>query len=103
MERVKKNDTVAVITGKDKGKSGKVIDILPKKGKVMVKGVSVITKHVKARKQGEVSSIKKQEGYIDLSNVMPICTSCKKPTRVGAKMLDDAKRVRICIHCKEIF
>jgi large subunit ribosomal protein L24 len=66
---IKKNDTVVVITGKDKGKKGIVIEVLHKKGKVMVKGVAVHTKHAKARKQGETSSIKKQEGYIDVSNV----------------------------------
>ena len=63
--RIKKNDTVVVLSGKDKGKTGSVIEILPKKGKVMVKGVAVVTRHVKARKQGEVPGIKKEETYID--------------------------------------
>lgn len=103
MERIKKSDTVSVLTGKDKGKSGKIIEILPKKGKVMVKGIALVTKHAKARKQGEVSSIKKQESYIDLSNVMPICTSCKKPARIGTKQLDSGKNARTCKRCKEIF
>ena len=103
MERIKKNDTVAVIAGKDKGKSGKVIELSLKKGKVVVKDVAIVTKHAKARKQGEVSAIKKQESPIKLSNVMPVCTSCKKPTRVGSKLLDAGKRVRICNRCKESF
>jgi large subunit ribosomal protein L24 len=103
MERIKKNDTVSVILGKDKGKSGKVIEILSKKGKVMVKGIAFVTKHMKARKQGETSSIKKLESYIDVSNVMPICSSCKKPTRIGSKVLDSGKRMRICKRCNESF
>ena len=103
MERIKKNDTVSVVTGRDTGKSGKVIDILPKKGKVMVKGVALVTKHMKARKQGDTPGIKKIESFIELSNVMPICSSCKKPARVGSKQLDTGKRIRICKRCNESF
>ena len=69
MAHVKKNDTVVIIAGKDKGKKGHIIDILLKKGKVRVKGVALVTHHVKARKQGEASVIKKEESYIDISNV----------------------------------
>lgn len=99
---VKNNDTVIIITGKDKEKTGTVIDILPKAGKIMVSGIAVKTKHVKARKQGEVSAIKKQESYISLSNVMPICRSCKKPCRVNTVILENNKRARACNNCKEI-
>ncbi|MEX0849508.1 MAG: 50S ribosomal protein L24 [Candidatus Dependentiae bacterium] len=70
--RIKKGDSVYVLTGKDKGKTGSVIAILPKKGKVMVKDVAVVTRHVKARKQGDIPGIKKEERYIDISNVMPV-------------------------------
>lgn len=66
---IKKGDSVFVLTGKDRGKKGVVIAILPKKGKVMVKDVAVVTRHVKAKKQGETSSIKRSEQYIDISNV----------------------------------
>lgn len=100
--RVKKNDTVVVLTGGDKGKKGVVLDVLPKKGKVLVKGIALHSKHMKARKQGEVSSIKKMEAYIDLSNVMPVCSSCKKPCRVGSKVLEENKRARICKKCNEV-
>ena len=101
--RVRKDDTVVAISGKDKGKQGTVIAISPKKGKVMVKGLAIKTRHVKARRQGEVSGIKKEEGYLDISKVMPVCSSCKAPTRVASKILDTGKRVRICNSCKEIF
>lgn len=90
-----------ILTGKDKEKTGIVIAILPKKGKIMVSGIAVKTKHIKARRQGEVSAIKKQESYIDLSNVMPLCRSCKKPCRVNAVLLENGKKARMCNNCKE--
>jgi large subunit ribosomal protein L24 len=103
MSRIRKDDTVIVLSGKDKDKKGKIIEFLPKKGKVMVKGLALIKKHVKARRQGETSGIKEVEGYIDISKVMPICTSCNKPTRVNAKFIEAGKKARICNRCKEIF
>jgi large subunit ribosomal protein L24 len=81
----------------------KIKQVLPKKGKVLVKGIALVTRHAKARKQGEVSGIKKEEGYINDSIVMPVCVSCKKASRVNAKMMEDGKRVRVCNRCEEIF
>lgn len=103
MMRVKKNDTVIILSGKDKNKQGKIIEILQKKDKVMVKGVSLATKHLKARKQGDVAGIKEIEGYISSSNVMPICTSCHKPVRINSAILSTGKKVRVCNRCKEVF
>ncbi|MFT6765601.1 MAG: large subunit ribosomal protein L24 [Alteromonas naphthalenivorans] len=102
MMRIKKNDKVKIIAGKDKGKEGVVLAILPKKDKVKIKGVSIVTRHVKARRQGETSGIRKEESFIYAPNVMPICSSCKKTCRVGSKQLEDGKRARICSRCKEI-
>lgn len=102
MMRVKKNDTVKVITGKDKGKTGVVIDILPHKDKVKVKDVAILTKHVKARRQGQESMIKKEEAFIELSNVMPLCSSCSKPCRIKIKILSDGKKARVCSQCQEV-
>ncbi len=101
--RVKKNDTVLVIAGKDKGKQGAVIEILPKKGKVIVKDVAIVTRHVKARRQGETPGIKKEESFIRISKVMPVCKACKKPCRINIKKLESGKNARICNRCKEIF
>ncbi len=70
--RIKKGDSVYVLIGKDRGKKGTVIAILPKKGKVMVKDVAVVTRHVKAKKQGDTAGIRKEERFIDISNVMPV-------------------------------
>lgn len=101
--RIKKNDSVIVLSGKDKGKKGAVIAILPQKGKVLVKDVAVVTRHAKARKQGDVAGIRKEESFINITRVMPVCTSCNKPCRVGSKTLENGKRVRVCVRCKEQF
>jgi len=102
MARVKKNDTVIVLSGKDKGKKAVVLEVSREKKRVMVKGVGIQIKHVKARRQGEASGIKKEEGWLDLSNVMPVCSACKKPCRVNTKVVEADKKVRTCNRCKEI-
>ena len=90
--RIKKNDIVQILSGKNKGKQGSVIAILPKKGKVMVKGVAVATHHVKPRRAGEPGGIRKEERFIDMSCVMPVCSSCKKPSRVNTKEVGHGKK-----------
>jgi len=102
LSNVKKSDRVLVISGKDKGKQGDVVEIFPKKGKIRVKGVSIVTKHVKPRRQGESGGIVRVEGLIDLSNVMLVCGACNKPTRIGTKLADDGeKKVRVCRRCEQ--
>lgn len=102
MMRIIKTDKVVVVSGKDKGKTGDIIAISPKKGKVIIKGVNVVTRHVKARKQGDTPGIKHEESYIKLTKVMPICGSCKQPCRVSMTTLKDGKNARVCGKCKEI-
>ena len=95
---IKKDDTVVVISGNDKGKRGKVIATSPKEGKVIVEGVHVVSKHNKARKQGEVSSIVKTEGAIYASKVQLVCPKCDKGVRV--KVVEkDGKKIRVCAKC----
>ena len=101
MMRIKKNDLVRVISGKDKGKEGEVLALLPKKEKIKVKGVAIVTRHKKARMQGEVSSIRKEETFIYADKVMPICASCKKACRVGSKSVENGAQVRMCVRCQE--
>ena len=96
--KVKKNDTVKVITGKDAGKTAKVLVVLPKENKVVVDGVNVQKKHKKARSAQEVSQIVNQSGAIDASNVMVVCPSCNVPVRVAYKVID-GKKVRVCRKC----
>lgn len=95
---VKKGDTVLVITGKDKGKTGKVLDVFPKDNKVLVDGVNIVTKHKKARKQNEKSEIVKKTAPINISNVMVVCETCGKATRVAHKEIN-GKKVRVCKKC----
>ncbi|MBR2908761.1 MAG: 50S ribosomal protein L24 [Clostridia bacterium] len=92
---VKTGDTVLVITGKDAGKQGKVLSTSPKAGRITVAGVNMISKHQKARKAQEKSSIVKKEGTIDVSNVMVVCPACGKPTRIKHTIVD-GKSVRAC-------
>lgn len=98
MMRVKRNDTVVILSGKDKGKRGKILVIDPKKNQVLVKDVAISVKHAKARGQ-EKAGIRKKESAINLSKVMPICSSCDKASRINIKITDDGK-VRICGHCE---
>ena len=96
---VKSKDTVVVISGKDKGKQGQVVSVRPAEGKITVEGVAMVTKHEKARAQGQPGGIIHKEAYIDASNVMLVCKKCGKATRVGKKILDDGKKVRVCKKC----
>ncbi len=95
--KVKKNDTVLVIAGKDKGKKGKVIRSIPTDNRVVVDGVNIQKKHRKARSAQETSAIVNVTGPIDASNVMVVCPACGKPTRVGYKIEGD-KKIRVCKH-----
>ncbi len=95
---VKKGDNVVVITGKDKGKTGKVTEVSPKTGKVLVDGVNIVTKHQKARRQDEKSQIVKKNAPIEASNVMVVCPNCGKATRVAHGEVG-GKKVRTCKKC----
>ena len=96
--KVKKNDTVLVITGKDAGKTAKVLVALPKNNKVVVDGVNIQKKHKKARTAQDVSSIESKPGAIDASNVMVVCPTCQKAVRVAYKVEGD-KKIRLCKKC----
>ena len=95
---IKKDDKVVVISGKDKGKEGKVLSASPKTGKVIVEGVNVASKHMKPKKQGDQGGIIKMETPIYACKVMVVCPKCGKPTRVAHK-LDGDKKVRVCKKC----
>ena len=100
--KIRKNDTVLVIAGKDKGKKGKVRFAYPEKNKVMVEGVNFIRKHSKARGAVKQAGIIDLEVPISISNVMLLCDKCSKPSRVGFQKLEDGRRVRICRSCREV-
>ena len=96
--KIKKGDTVYVLSGNDKGKTGEVLEIIPKEDKVIVKGVNIRKKHVKPRRQGEEGGIIASECAILSSKLNVVCPKCNKPTRIGYNMKDN-KKVRICKKC----
>ena len=102
---VKKGDTVLVLSGKSRGKQGKVLEVSPKEGKVIVEKANMVTKHVKPRRQGEAGGRIEAEGAIYACKVQVICPKCKTPTRVGYKTLEDGTKVRVCKNpdCGETF
>jgi len=95
---VKTGDTVMIISGKDAGKSGKVLQVSPSEGKVIVEGLNMVTKHVKPRREGEQGGIVKAEGALYASKVMPVCPKCGKAVRVG-HIVNNGKKVRVCKKC----
>ena len=99
---VKKDDTVIVLSGDDKGKKGKVVEVSPKEGKVIVNGINIVSKHQKPRKQGEAGGIMKVEGAMYADKVALFCDKCGKGVRAKAKIVD-GKKIRVCAKCgKEI-
>ncbi len=95
---VKKNDTVIVLSGKDKGKKGKVLEAMPKTGKVVVEGINVATCHVKPRSQDQLGGIVQREIPLYASKVQLVCPKCGKGTRVGAKV-ENGRKSRVCKKC----
>ncbi len=98
---VKKDDTVYVLTGKDAGVSGKVLQVLPDDSRVLVEGVNMVTKHKKPRGRGQQGGLVHQEAPVSSSNVMLVCPSCKRPTKIARKILPKGGKVRVCKHCGE--
>lgn len=97
--KIKKGDTVQVLSGNDKGKTGEVLEVIPKTEKVIVKGVNVRKKHVKPRKQGEEGGIISVECAIHSSKVNVVCPKCNKPARIGYK-IEKGEKVRVCKRCQ---
>ncbi|MCL2678791.1 MAG: 50S ribosomal protein L24 [Dehalococcoidia bacterium] len=100
--KIKKNDTVLVIAGKDRGKKGKVHFAYPRENKVLVDGVNIIKKHTRPRGQVKQAGIIKREEKLQVSNVMLLCPKCNKPARIGTKIKKDGSRARACKVCQEV-
>jgi len=99
---VKAGDSVLVLSGKDRGKKGKVIEVNSKTRKVLIEGVNVATRHVKPKTMNQQGGIIHQEAPIDASNVMLVCPKCKKPTRIGITFLENGRKARTCKKCNEV-
>jgi len=100
--KIKKNDNVKIICGKDRGRKGKVIRVLPRENKVIVEGLNLKIKHMRPRKEGEKGQRIQFPAPLNISNAMFICPKCGKSTRIEYKVLDSKKKVRICKKCKEV-
>lgn len=103
LARVKKNDTVILLSGKDKGKQSTVLAVYPKEDLALVKDVQVVIRHVKPTRTGQKGGIVKEERPVPLAKVMPICSACKKPCRIQVKVLETGAKIRACNRCKEAF
>ena len=97
--KIKKNDTVVVLSGKDKGKQGKVLGTVPKSTKIVAEGINMVTCHVKPRRQGDQGGIIQKEAPLYACKVQRVCPKCNKPTRPAHKLLADGKKVRVCKKC----
>ena len=100
--KIRKNDTVLIIAGKDRGKKGKVRFAYPKNERVLVEGINMIKKHARATRQARQAGIIEREAPINVTNVMFLCSKCNHPTRVGFRFLADGKKVRVCRVCNEV-
>ncbi|TNF54169.1 50S ribosomal protein L24 [bacterium] len=99
---VKKNDTVLVKSGDEKGKRGRVLSVFPGEGKLVIEGVNIIKKHMKPSKKYSQGGIIEKEAPLKISNVMLVCSKCDKPTRIGHKVLESGSKVRMCKKCEEV-
>ena len=100
--KIRKNDNVLVIIGKDRGKKGKVRFAYPKDGRIMVEGVNMIKRHTRARRQVRQAGIIEREAPIRVSDVMLVCNKCSRPARVGFRFLQDGRKARVCRSCGEV-
>ncbi len=101
MAKIRKDDLVVVLAGKDRGKRGKVLSINPGKSRVVVEKVHVIKRHTKPSNKNQEGGILEYEAPIELSNVMVVCGACGAPTRTGARLLADGGKMRVCKRCGE--
>lgn len=101
MTRIKKNDTVMIIKGRDRGKTGRVMKVLSGQMKAIIEGRNLVKKHSRKSQQNPQGGIIQIESPVQLSNLMPVCSKCNKPVRVGSLIEKDGKKLRVCKKCKE--
>jgi len=99
---VKKDDTVMVIAGKEKGKNGKVVRVFPETGKVVVEGLNMVKRHTRPNRLNTEGGIVEKEAPLNASNVQLLCSSCNQPARTGMRILEDGSKVRFCKKCNEL-
>ena len=102
MAKIKKNDIVKMLIGKDRGKTGKVLSVFPKKERALVQGLNMVKKHTRKTKDDQQGGIIEKERPVSISNMMVVCQKCNKAARIGFNKLSDGTKVRICKKCKEL-
>ncbi len=102
VQRLRKDDTVIVITGKERGKTGKILRVLAEKNRVVIERLNLVKRHTKPRGVQQQGGIVEKEASIQASNVQPLCVRCNKPARVGRRRLDDGRSVRVCRRCNDL-
>ena len=100
--KIRRNDNIVVIAGKDKGKKGKVRHAFPREDRLLVDGVNMIKRHTRARSGARQAGIIQREAPVHVSNVMLVCNKCNHPVRVGFRILEDMSKVRVCRRCNEV-
>lgn len=100
--RIKKGDTVTVLTGKNKGKGGRVLSVLPSKTGILIEGLNMVKRHMKPNKKYKQGGIIEKESPVHIAKIMLVCPKCSKPTKIGSIVLDDGKKFRVCKKCKEV-
>jgi len=99
--QIRKNDSVMVVAGKERGKTGKVLRVIPEKDQVIIERVNLVKRHTRPRGPQQPGGIVEKEASIRASNIMMMCDKCNAPVRVGRKMLTDGKKIRVCRRCGE--
>ena len=102
MNKIRKNDEVMVILGRDRGRRGKVLISMPRNNQLIVEGANMIKRHMRPTGRMRQAGIIEKEAPIHISDVMLVCKKCNQPTRVGFRVLDDGSKVRICKSCQEV-
>jgi len=101
LPKIKKNDTVMIVTGKERGKTGKVLRVLPEKGRVVIERLNMVKRHSKAKQAQGPQGIVEKEAPLHVSNVMLLCEKCNRPVRGRRRVLEDGRQVRVCHRCGE--
>jgi len=103
MAKIRKNDTVLVLAGKDKGKSGKVLAVLPRSERAIVEGINFVKKHARRTRDDQKGGVVQKESPINVSNLAIFCKGCNGQTKIGFNILKDGTKTRFCKKCKEVF
>ena len=99
--KIRRGDTVLVVAGKEKGRRGRVDRLIPSKNRVLIEGINLVTRHVKPRPEVRQAGRIQQESPVHISNVALVCNKCSRPTRVRVSFLEDGRKVRVCLQCRE--